>query len=321
MILYSIIMPVFNADKNIHKSIVSVIEQTYSNWELIIVNDGSTDDTLEIAREYEQKDKRIKVFTKENAGPGAARNFGISKCVGDYIAFIDSDDYYDENYLMLVDIQNKKERKDIIFVDFVNETKDGKEYGRSTIYSMRNFSKHQLICMQMTGKMPWGPFVKVIEKSIAEKCSFSNLVVGEEAIFSFDVLRKSEIFGFVSKPVYHYIYNEVGQHKKGGLDPWGEVVKGLKEHLVNQNCFEEYRSTVNSFALRALCINLYRCSRSNEKRVAIKRMKQSYNTYKKQYDFENMNMKVLDNKSIIIMICLKIGLYSLIYYASMIRKE
>lgn len=320
MILYSIIMPAFNAGKNLHRSVASVIEQTYQNWELIIVNDGSTDDTLKIAREYAQRDKRIKVITQENTGPGAARNLGISKCTGEYIAFIDADDYYDENYLTLVDNQNQKEKKDVIFVDFVNETEKGTEYGRSAIYSMRNFSKHNLICMQMTGKMPWGPVVKVIKKSIAETCSFSNLDVGEEAIFSFDVLRKSNLLGFVSKPVYHYVHNENGQHKKGGLDPWNEVVKKMKEHLVDQGCFEEYESTVNSFALRALCISLYRCSLSNEKGAAIRKMKQSYYNYKSQYDFENLNVKALDKKSIIIMICLKSGLIFLIFYASKIRK-
>ncbi len=321
MFLYSIIMPAFNAEKNLEKSINSVIRQSYENWELIVVDDGSTDNTLKEVIKYAEKDDRIKVFTQKNAGPGAARNFGISKCKGDYVAFIDSDDYYDVDYLSLVNAQNEKSPKDIVFIDFVNETNDGKEYDSSNIYALRNLSKHDLICMQMTGKMPWGPTVKVIKRTLAETCLFLNLDVGEEIIFSFDVLRRSESLGFVSKPLYHYVHNDKGQHKKGGLDPWGTVVIAMKEHLTKYGCFKEYESTINSFALRSLCISVYRCSCEFERGLAIKKIEQAFNSYKIRYDFFDLNLKALDKKSIIILVCLKCKLFFLIYYASKARKN
>lgn len=94
----SVIMPVYNSEKSIKNAIESVISQTYQNWELIIVNDGSTDKTLEICNEYKDNLK-IKIISKENGGPSSARNLGISQSNGKYIMFIDSDDTYENTII------------------------------------------------------------------------------------------------------------------------------------------------------------------------------------------------------------------------------
>jgi len=86
----SVIIPAYNAEKTIRETIESVCKQTFSDFELIIINDGSKDKTLEIAQSI--KDKRIKVFCYENRGLSTARNRGISKANGEYIAFLDADD-------------------------------------------------------------------------------------------------------------------------------------------------------------------------------------------------------------------------------------
>jgi glycosyltransferase involved in cell wall biosynthesis len=89
----SIIMPVYNAEEYLKKSIEGILDQTYSNWELIIVDDCSRDYSARIIAEYAEKDKRIKLFTNQvNQGPGFTRNFGISKSTGEWLYFIDSDD-------------------------------------------------------------------------------------------------------------------------------------------------------------------------------------------------------------------------------------
>lgn len=90
--LVSVIMPAYNAQQYIAEAIESVIAQTYSNWELIIVNDGSTDDTLNIISHYQQQDSRIKIIDQLNRRLGAARNAALRVAKGDYIAFLDSDD-------------------------------------------------------------------------------------------------------------------------------------------------------------------------------------------------------------------------------------
>ena len=92
--LVSVIMPVYNCESFLSESIESVISQSYKNWELLIVNDGSTDCTYKIIDNYSQKDSRIKVFHRKNEGVSMARNYALNQICGDYVTFIDSDDVY-----------------------------------------------------------------------------------------------------------------------------------------------------------------------------------------------------------------------------------
>jgi glycosyltransferase involved in cell wall biosynthesis len=97
--LVSVVIPTYNTSNFLIKAIQSVINQTYKNWELIIVDDGSTDQTRQIVEEFQKKDSRIKYFFQNNKGQGAARNLGIKNANGVYIAFLDSDDEFFENKL------------------------------------------------------------------------------------------------------------------------------------------------------------------------------------------------------------------------------
>lgn len=94
MIKVSIIMPVYNSEKYISMAVESVINQTMTEWELLLVNDGSSDKSLEICKEYAKKDARIRVFTHENHGISYTRNIGLKEAKGEYVAFIDNDDEY-----------------------------------------------------------------------------------------------------------------------------------------------------------------------------------------------------------------------------------
>lgn len=97
--LISIIVPIYNAEKYLSDCIQSIQKQTYQNIEIILVNDGSTDSSLEICRKYQKGDSRIQVIDKDNSGVSHTRNIGIERAAGDYIAFIDADDWVKENYL------------------------------------------------------------------------------------------------------------------------------------------------------------------------------------------------------------------------------
>ena len=97
--LISVIVPVYNVEDYLEECINSILSQTYTNLEILIVNDGSTDNSLEILQKFSQKDSRISVFTKENGGLSSARNYAIDRANGKYFTFIDSDDYIEENYI------------------------------------------------------------------------------------------------------------------------------------------------------------------------------------------------------------------------------
>ena len=95
--LVSIVVPIYNVEKYLNRCIENLINQTYRNVEIVLVNDGSTDSCPQICDEYAKKDSRIKVIHKENQGPGVARNTGIENATGDYICFFDSDDYIESD--------------------------------------------------------------------------------------------------------------------------------------------------------------------------------------------------------------------------------
>ena len=97
--LVSIIVPVYNVEDYIEDCIKSLINQNYKNIEIILINDGSSDLSEEICRTYQQKDKRIKLYSIQNSGVSTARNLGIKKSKGDYILFVDSDDEVNDNYV------------------------------------------------------------------------------------------------------------------------------------------------------------------------------------------------------------------------------
>lgn len=125
-ILVSIIIPVYNVEKYIRECLDSVIHQTYTNLEILLVDDGSTDDSLAICREYERYDTRITVYHKSNEGLGLTRNYGLAKVTGKYVTFLDSDDYLELDAVHnMVDIA-EKESADLVIAGFKKVTNEKK---------------------------------------------------------------------------------------------------------------------------------------------------------------------------------------------------
>lgn len=322
MNLISIIMPCYNAENNLKKSINSVLSQSCDNWELIAVDDGSTDLTLQILKEYSVLDSRIRVFAQSNSGPGATRNYAISNAKGEYIAFLDSDDWWENDFIEKVNRKILSENADVIFYDLVREKENGKAINVSYISNYSKLSKENLIKYQMTGKMEWG-MVKVIRHSIIKnnELNFSTDSVGEEAVFSYLVLKNSQNISFIDKPIYHYVLVDNGQHEKGEYDPWWNVVFRMKEQLIARNEINLYESTINSFALRALSISCYRISISGSYYDAKKQIKNKIREYERLYDFRKVEKKTLDKTSRLLAPFIKLKLIFPIYLASKIRNK
>lgn len=100
----SIIVPVYNAEKTLKRCVNSIINQLYKDWELLLVDDGSTDDSSIICDEYAQQDRRIRVFHKQNGGVSSARNVGLDNAIGEWVTFIDSDDWIEKRMLNIFNI-------------------------------------------------------------------------------------------------------------------------------------------------------------------------------------------------------------------------
>ncbi|WP_354668745.1 glycosyltransferase family 2 protein [uncultured Bacteroides sp.] len=125
--LVSIVTPMYNGEKYVEETINSVLQQTYSNWEMIIVDDGSKDNSSFIVEEYSKKDRRIKLLRQNNAGSSAARNNGLRHVQGRYVCFLDSDDFWEPNFLETQLKFIKEKKSAIVFSSYKRINTEGKE--------------------------------------------------------------------------------------------------------------------------------------------------------------------------------------------------
>lgn len=123
--LITVVVPVYNRENLVGKTIDSILSQNYANFQLYLIDDGSKDSSLEVCREYEKKDSRIKVFAKENGGVSTARNLGIENAQGEYICFVDSDDTVEKEYLSSFVTEINKDDYDLVICGFRNVLSTG----------------------------------------------------------------------------------------------------------------------------------------------------------------------------------------------------
>ena len=160
----SIIVPIYNVEKYLNNCLNSIVNQTYPNLEIILVNDGSTDSSLEIIQEYSKKYKNIICINIDNHGQGYARNVGLKKATGEYVMFIDSDDYVD---LKIVEkLANSIKDSDIAICNIYKVI----NYKNELFVNYHEFGNNQI---NMMLSHP-GPVAKLYRKEILKDSSFSN---------------------------------------------------------------------------------------------------------------------------------------------------
>lgn len=319
--LISIVMPVYNAEATLKRSIESILKQTNPNWELICVDDGSKDDSLGILKQYADKDSRIKVFHKDNSGPGLTRNYAMERCVGDYIGYLDADDCWGESCVDELIKTIEEYNADVIFLRTMM-CSGGKQWDAYNVDQFSGLSQKDIICCMMSGILPWGQ-EKVIRSSIIKDngLTYSADPVGEEAIFSFEALSRAETIKFINQPMYFYYVEANGQHTLGNVDPWYNIVKNMKAHLEEKNVFDLYQSSLNSLALRALTISVYRISAKYRYKEAKKQSREKLLSYADLYTLEDNNSISLDKKTKVIYWLLKHKIYLPIYVLSKYRSR
>lgn len=213
MPVISVIVPVYNVEKVLYHCIDSILNQIFNDFELILVDDGSTDNSGRICDEYAGKDTRAKVIHKQNGGVSSARNAGIEVAKGEYICFVDSDDYLESNYLKeLVETKKKYPDFDNVWCGFQtvedylksNINTVASEYNKD--YSFSDLSSIMDLCEKWLVQMPWNKLydTKTIKKN---RLSFPpELSLGEDYIFNLRYLdcTNGKIV-VINKPLYDYL--------------------------------------------------------------------------------------------------------------------
>ena len=262
----SIIIPVFNGEKYIEECIKSIINQTYKNLEIIIVNDGSTDKSIEIVNKYKEVDDRIKIINKENQGVSIARNIGMENATSEWIMFVDSDDTLEkdavENFARKID-----KDADIIFSNVYCLIDNKKEIAKCIYKETRDFydsDKKELIDSIFYDNEKWKvkyaptPFAKLYRKKFLQEnkiCFIENLKYGEDGIFNFLAFNYAKKIVFIDKLTYNYrIHNEsvMRKYDPNLIENYTKLLNEYEKKLIEKNLYEQYKEEYNFFVLRQI---------------------------------------------------------------------
>lgn len=283
---FSIIVPVYNSQYYLERCIISIQNQSYHNWELILVDDGSKDDSWNIICKYMKNDARIRGIHQENKGPGIARNTAIDVATGDYVVFVDSDDYIDLDYLSF--LEPKAKQNDLVFIDVVQVNCKGKIINEEKMSVYKELSKEKILRFMMTGKIPWGGVRKCVKLSLLndKKIRYSDLKIGEEALFSFKSLYFSEKIGFLfEKPVYMYEVHKGSQSTIKVDDPWGGTFIILRQYLIENGLYSKFADTMNAFNISSTIVSIDRIVQYYSGEDRKNRLKKCVKNFKYRFDY------------------------------------
>lgn len=234
----TIIVPVYNVERYLRRCLDSIAAQTFTDWECILIDDGSPDASGAICDEYVANDGRFRVIHQENRGVSVARNAGLDAARGEWIVFVDSDDWIENTMLEIMSGEAKRQNSDVVISGHIYQNE--KAYGTNgpkdgILHMPKDFSEYL--------NASWA---KLIKRSVLSKNNIRfplNIKIAEDLFFLFQIfLLQPKIFG-ISKPMYNYFQNpdsvihtitskEISDEKK--------VIEMIENVLIEKNCHDEW---------------------------------------------------------------------------------
>ena len=220
--LVSIIVPIYNVEQFLDRCIDSVVKQTYKNLEIILVNDGSTDSSLEICKRWKNKDKRIILVNKKNGGLSDARNSGIDKSNGEFLYFLDSDDFIENNTIELMMKKMAEHNSEIVISNRYHYYDNGKKIIKfkmekndlildteTSLFELNNFKYYDMSACS-----------KLFKKDLFEQIRFPIKKLCEDFYVMYKILEKSKKIIYISTPLYYYYQREgsISKNKNMNID-------------------------------------------------------------------------------------------------------
>ena len=274
----SIVVPVYNAEKYIKDTLDSVLGQTYRNIEVICVDDGSSDSTLSILKEYADKDSRVIILSQKNQYAGIARNNGLAHASGDYIMFLDSDDIFEKNMVSyLIDIATKRDTDIIVFGywRFIGSTKKRRP--------VRNHYKNHLLCasdeikddiFQITRSLPWDKFIKM-DFLRETGIQYQGTKVNNDIFFNRTLITEANRLYFTTKRFVNYrIENDNSLQGKLNKNPTDFLtgIIGIHDELSKRGTLSIFKNSFDKMVLSDILAHLRRVNTYYEYETIIKRI-------------------------------------------------
>ena len=286
--MISIIVPVYNVEEYVKRCVESILSQTYRDFELILVDDGSTDRSGEICENLKKEDGRILVFHQENSGLSAARNRGLSEAKGEYITYIDSDDYVDEAYLEVLYSLASKEQAMVAVCGYqlVVENQEVEKYGEKCdephLLSGREAVKEIVAGNKRSMITAWG---KLYHNSLRNLLVYPEGRLHEDEFVTYKVLYQAEQVVETPAPLYYYFQREKSIMNQGynlrRLDKLIALHEAISFFGSNRD------SELRRFALKRYLLNLqiawYRIKKNcPQEKEALKKIRQEWSGFYRQ---------------------------------------
>ena len=281
--MISVIIPLYNNEKYFEKCINSIINQTYRNIEIIIVNDGSIDNSFEIAKEYANIDNRIKLIDKKNSGVSNTRNIGIENSNGEYVIFIDSDDYLNIDYLERLICFNK-EKYDVIKSGINLVNKNGKTIDKYLAFdNNKKFSINDAIYLIKKTNFFNSACAQLIKKSLLSenKIKFNDQInYGEDLLFNVECLNASSSNIFITTTGYNYFQNESSASNIMNID---KRIKYIDDNIYIYNLLStRLNHNFNEIIVKKIIYGLRKITGC---KIKYKEFKHIYKDLDKRYNF------------------------------------
>lgn len=208
MPLISVIVPVYNVEKYLGKCLDSILDQTFEDFEVLLIDDGSSDRSGEICRRYEEKDERVRYIQKENGGAGQARNYGVNLARGKYISFVDSDDYIDAHMLGVLYENITKSGADVASCGVYNVFQQKRIPQYDKIETFLSPAEEAFGLLLLGEKIPGSPCNKLYRSWIFQKVRFPVGIFYEDVAFHTDLMQEIKNIYVDTTPLYYYVHRQ-----------------------------------------------------------------------------------------------------------------
>ena len=248
----SVIIPIYNCEKYIKECLSSLIEQTFKNFEIICINDGSTDNTLKILKEFKELDNRIYIFNQNNTGPGIARNVGMNKSKGEYLIFLDSDDIFKKTMIEELYIKIKENDSDVAICNSQNFEikKRGKKFFEKNylinneIVKQKTFSSLD-IKKDFFNLFIWWPWDKIYKKKYIKNLGieYQNLKSSEDLFFVASTVIAAKKITYLDKILINHrigIKSSVSNSRQKSWDNFYYALKELKKFIKEKGLYKRF---------------------------------------------------------------------------------
>lgn len=259
----SVIVPMYNVKKYIKKCLESLTNQTLKDIEIIVVDDGSTDISAEIVKRYKKEHENIKYYKKENGGLSDARNYGMKYATGTYIAFLDSDDYIDENTYKVMYEKAKKEDSDMVECNFywVYDKEMKKDIGEKYYTKKEMLEKARVVA--------WN---KLYKREIIEKTNtqFPKGLQYEDVEFFYKLIPYLDRVDFVNEPLIYYVQREksISNTQNEKTKDIFTVLENVITYYKEKGLYEEYAEVLEfTYTRLLLCSSFKRINKIKDKNI------------------------------------------------------